>query len=180
MKNILIGVTGSIAAYKSLEIVNQLSKDGYNVHVVMTRSACEFVTPLSFKVLSSNPVAVEVFDSTGNWDVEHIELAKQADLFVIAPATANIIGKLANGIADDMLTTIALATTCPVLIFPAMNTNMLYNPIVQDNIEKLRRFNFQVYKTGSGELACGDFGDGKLLPWEEIVHIIKTFPEKQH
>lgn len=178
MKNILIGVTGSIAAYKSLEIVNQLSKDGYNVHVVMTRSACEFVTPLSFKVLSSNPVAVEVFDSTGNWDVEHIELAKQADLFVIAPATANIIGKLANGIADDMLTTIALATTCPVLIFPAMNTNMLYNPIVQDNIEKLRRFNFQVYKTGSGELACGDFGDGKLLPWDEIVDIIKTFPEK--
>lgn len=178
MKNILIGVTGSIAAYKSLEIVNQLSKDGYNVHVVMTRSACEFVTPLSFKVLSSNPVAVEVFDSTGNWDVEHIELAKQADLFVIAPATANIIGKLANGIADDMLTTIALATTCPVLIFPAMNTNMLYNPIVQDNIEKLRRSNFQVYKTGSGELACGDFGDGKLLPWDEIVDIIKTFPEK--
>ena len=178
MKNILIGVTGSIAAYKSLEIVNQLSKDGYNVHVVMTRSACEFVTPLSFKVLSSNPVAVEVFDSTGNWDVEHIELAKQADLFVIAPATANIIGKLANGIADDMLTTIAMATTCPVLIFPAMNTNMLYNPIVQDNIEKLRRFNFQVYKTGSGELACGDFGDGKLLPWDEIVDIIKTFPEK--
>lgn len=178
MKNILIGVTGSIAAYKSLEIVNQLSKDGYNVHVAMTRSACEFVTPLSFKVLSSNPVAVEVFDSTGNWDVEHIELAKQADLFVIAPATANIIGKLANGIADDMLTTIALATTCPVLIFPAMNTNMLYNPIVQDNIEKLRRFNFQVYKTGSGELACGDFGDGKLLPWDEIVDIIKTFPEK--
>lgn len=178
MKNILIGVTGSIAAYKSLEIVNQLSKDGYNVHVVMTRSACEFVTPLSFKVLSSNPVAVEVFDSAGNWDVEHIELAKQADLFVIAPATANIIGKLANGIADDMLTTIALATTCPVLIFPAMNTNMLYNPIVQDNIEKLRRSNFQVYKTGSGELACGDFGDGKLLPWDEIVDIIKTFPEK--
>lgn len=178
MKNILIGVTGSIAAYKSLEIVNQLSKDGYNVNVVMTRSAQEFVTPLSFETLSSNPVAAEMFSPDGHEKVEHIELAKKADLFVVAPASANIIGKIAGGIADDMLTTIAMAVTCPILIFPAMNTNMLYNPIVQDNMEKLKRFGYHMYGTGSGELACGDIGDGKLLPWDEIVEIIKNFPKK--
>lgn len=177
MKNIIIGVTGSIACYKSLEIVNQLSKEGYNVHVVMTRSAREFVTPLSFQTLSSNPVVTEMFDPVAKWDVKHIELAKQADLFVIAPASANIIGKIANGIADDMLSTIAMAVSCPTLIFPAMNTAMLQNPIVQSNMTKLTQFGYNVYGTGNGELACGDFGDGKLLPWEEIVKIIKEFPD---
>ncbi len=175
-KNILIGVTGSIAVYKALEIVNQLSKDGYNVNVVMTRSATEFVTPMTFEILSSNPVAVEMFGDAASSDVEHIELAKQTDLFVIAPATANIIGKLANGIADDMLSTIALAVTSPTLIFPAMNTAMLQNAIVQDNMAKLRRFDYQVYGTGSGELACGDVGDGKLMAWQDIVQIIKEYP----
>ncbi len=174
MKNILIGVTGSIACYKALEIVNQLSKDGYNVNVVMTNSATKFVTPLSFETLSSNTVVTEMFSLDGHEKVEHIELAKQADIFVIAPASANIIGKVANGIADDMLSTIALAVNCKTLIFPAMNTRMLQNSIVQDNMAKLRRFGYNVYSTGSGELACGDIGDGKLLPWDEIVDIIKS------
>lgn len=177
MKNILIGVTGSIACYKALEIVNQLSKDGYNVSVVMTNSAQRFVAPLSFETLSRNTVVTEMFSADGHEKVEHIELAKQADLFVIAPASANIIGKMANGIADDMLSTIALAVTCPTLIFPAMNTNMLRNVIVQDNIAKLTKFGYNVYGTGNGELACGDVGDGKLLPWEDIVDIIKSYPE---
>lgn len=174
MKNILIGVTGSIACYKALEIVNQLSKDGYNVNVVMTNSATKFVTPLSFETLSSNTVVTEMFSLDGHEKVEHIELAKQADIFVIAPASANIIGKVANGIADDMLSTIALSVNCKTLIFPAMNTRMLQNSIVQDNMAKLRRFGYNVYSTGSGELACGDIGDGKLLPWDEIVDIIKS------
>lgn len=173
MKNILIGVTGSIACYKALEIVNQLSKDGYNVNVVMTKAAQQFVAPLSFETLSSNPVAAEMFSPDGHEKVEHIELAKQADLFVVAPASANIIGKMAGGIADDMLSTVALAVTCPTLIFPAMNTKMLQNRIVQDNIAKLQRFGYNVYGTGNGELACGDIGDGKLLPWQDIVEIIK-------
>lgn len=172
MKNILIGVTGSIACYKALEIVNQLSKDGYNVNVVMTKAAQQFVTPLSFETLSSNPVAAEMYSPDGHEKVEHIELAKQADLFVVAPASANIIGKMAGGIADDMLSTVALAVTCPTLIFPAMNTKMLQNRIVQDNIAKLQRFGYNVYGTGNGELACGDIGDGKLLPWQDIVEII--------
>lgn len=173
MKNIVIGVTGSIACYKSLEVVNRLSKDGYSVYVVMTRAACEFVTPLSFRTLSSHPVITEMFDSGVSCHVEHIELAKRADLFVIAPATANIIGKIANGIADDMLSTVATAATCPKLIFPAMNTAMIKNPIVQENIAKLRRFGYRVYGTDCGELACGDVGEGKMLPWEEIVRIIE-------
>ncbi len=174
MKNILVGVTGSIACYKTLEIVNQLKKDGYNVTVVMTKAAQQFVGPLSFETMSTNPVVTEMFSADGHEKVEHIELAKSADLFVIAPASANIIGKVANGIADDMLSTIAMAVTCPTLIFPAMNTNMLRNVIVQDNIAKLKRFGYDVYGTGSGELACGDIGDGKLLPWMDIVEIIKS------
>lgn len=173
MKNILIGVTGSISCYKTLEIVNQLTKDGYNVNVVITQSAQHFVGPLSFETLSSNPVVTEMFSADGHEKVEHIELAKQADLFVIAPASANIIGKIASGIADDMLSTIAMAVSCPTHIFPAMNTKMLNNPIVQDNIEKLKRFGYNIHGTSSGELACGDIGEGKLLPWENIVSIIK-------
>lgn len=174
MKNILIGITGSIAVYKSLEIVNQLSKDGFNVNVVMTKSACEFVAPLSFETLSSNFVVTDTFDPANeHHKVQHIELAKKADLFVIAPATANIIGKIANGIADDMLSTVAMAVRCKTFIFPAMNTAMLNNPIVQDNISKLRKFGYTVFGTGSGELACGDVGEGKLMAWEEIVTLIK-------
>lgn len=178
MKNIVVGVTGGIACYKTIEIVNRLKKDGYGVDVIMTRAAQEFVTPLTFQTVSGNAVITEMFDAVARWDTMHIELAKKADLFVIVPATANVIGKVASGIADDMLTTTIMAARCPKLIFPAMNTAMYENPIVQDNMEKLRRFGYQVYGTANGELACGDFGDGKLLPWQDIVTIIENYPEK--
>ena len=175
MKNIVIGVTGGIACYKTIEVVNQLKKDGYNVDVIMTRAAQEFVTPLTFQTMSGNPVVTDMFDAVAKWDTKHIELAKKADLFVIAPATANIIGKIASGIADDMLTTTIMAARCPKLIFPAMNTAMLENPIVQDNMTKLRNYGYEVYGTANGELACGDIGTGKLLPWEDIVEIIENY-----
>lgn len=175
MKNIVVGVTGGIACYKAVEIVNQLKKDGYNVDVIMTRAAQEFVTPLTFQTMSGNAVVTDMFDTVAKWDTKHIELAKKADLFVIVPATANIIGKIASGIADDMLTTTIMAARCPKLIFPAMNTAMLENPIVQYNMEKLRKFGYNVYGTASGELACRDIGNGKLLPWEDIVEIIEKY-----
>lgn len=172
---IVMGVSGGIACYKSIEIVNRLKKNGHNVHVIMTRAAQEFVTPLTFQTMSGNPVVTEMFGAVEKWDTKHIELAKAADLFVIAPATANIIGKIASGIADDMLTTTIMAARCPKLIFPAMNTAMLENPIVQDNMAKLRQYGYEVFGTANGELACGDFGNGKLLPWEEIVKIIEDY-----
>ena len=175
MQNILVGVTGGIAAYKSIEIVNQLKKDGYTVKVIMTHSATKFVTPLTFQTMSGNEVVTEMFDPVYRWDTKHIELAKFADLLVIVPATADIIGKIANGIADDMLSTTAMAVRCPTLIFPAMNTAMYENPIVQQNIRKLEEFNYHIYATDTGELACGDIGKGKLLPWEDIVKTIETF-----
>lgn len=175
MKNIVIGVTGGIACYKAVEVVNQLKKNGNNVDVIMTRAAQEFVTPLTFQTMSGNPVVTDMFDKVDKWDVQHISLAKKADLLVIVPATANIIGKIASGIADDMLTTTVMAARCPKLIFPAMNTAMLENPIVQDNISKLRKYGYEVYGTQSGTLACGDIGNGKLLPWEEIVEIIENY-----
>jgi len=125
--------------------------------------------------MSHNPVVTDMFDPVREWDTKHIDLAKAADLFVIVPATANIIGKIASGIADDMLTTTVMAARSPVLIFPAMNTFMYENPIVQDNIEKLKKWGYHVYETAEGELACGDFGKGKLLPWEKIVRIIEGF-----
>lgn len=169
MKTILVGVTGGIAAYKAVEIVNDLTKKAYDVHVIMTKSATEFVTALTFQTLSHNKVITGMYDKVDKWDTEHISLAKAADVVLIAPCTANVIGKLANGIADDMLTTTVMASRAPKIIAPAMNTNMLENPIVQDNIEKLKRFDYNVLKTASGHLACGDLGSGKLLPWEEIV-----------
>ncbi len=136
MKTVLVGVTGGIACYKAVEVVNDLHKKGYDVHVIMTRNALEFVTPLTFQTLSHNPVITDMFDKVDKWDTEHISLAKAADVAVIVPCTANVIGKLANGIADDMLTTTFMATKAPVIIAPAMNTAMLENPIVQHNIEK--------------------------------------------
>lgn len=175
MKTIVVGVTGGIACYKAVEVVNQLKKDGYNVEVIMTKSAQEFVTPLTFKTMSHNPVITDMFDPAREWDTKHIDLAKAADLFVIVPATANIIGKIASGIADDILTATVIAARSPVLIFPAMNTFMYENPIVQDNIKKLKSFGYNVYDTAEGELACGDVGKGKLLSWEEIVKIIEGY-----
>lgn len=167
--NIVLGVTGGIAAYKAVEIVNDLTKKGHNVDVIMTDSATKFVTPLTFQTLSHNKVITTMFDPVEKWDTEHITLAKKADVFVIVPATANVIGKIANGIADDMLTTTIMATKAPKLLAPAMNTAMWENPIVQDNIEKLRRFGYHVLDTDTGMLACQDIGSGKLLPWDHIV-----------
>ena len=133
-KTVVIGVSGGIAVYKTLDVVSRLRKLGVNVNVIMTKSATEFVTPLSFQSLSQNYVVCDMFEDPKTWDVEHISLAKRADVFLIAPATANVIGKIANGIADDMLTTTVMATKAKVLIAPAMNTNMYENPILQRNI----------------------------------------------
>ncbi len=171
-KNVVIGVTGGIAAYKALDIVSKLKKASVNVHVIMTQSAQKFVQPLSFQSLSQNYVVADMFDEPKTWEIEHISLAQKADLFVIVPATANIIGKIANGIADDMLTTTVMATKAPVLIAPAMNTNMYQNPIVQENIRKLEQMGYRFIEPDTGQLACGDVGVGKLPPPEKIVEEI--------
>lgn len=172
MKSIVIGVSGGIACYKALEIVSALVKKGHNVDVIMTENAQKFVSPLSFQTLSQNKVITDMFELPDHWDVTHISLAKKADVFAIVPATANVIGKIANGIADDMLTTTIMAAKCRKIIAPAMNTAMWENPIVQENIKKLRQYGYIVLDTDTGHLACGDNGAGKLLPWEEIVEII--------
>ena len=172
MKSIVIGVSGGIACYKAAEIVNTLVKKGHSVDVIMTENAQKFVAPLTFQTLSQNKVITDMFELTEHWDVQHISLAKKADVFAVVPATANVIGKIAGGIADDMLTTTIMAAKCRRVIAPAMNTAMWENPIVQENVKKLRTFGYEVLETGSGRLACGDTGKGKLLPWEEIVEII--------
>lgn len=175
MSQIVLGVCGGIACYKAVDIVNNLVKSGHNVDVIMTENATEFVTPLTFQTLSHNKVITDMFDKLSHLDTEHISLAKKADLFLLVPATANIIGKIANGIADDMLTTTVMATKAPVVIAPAMNTHMWENPIVQDNVQKLTQYGYHVLETDSGRLACGDTGSGKLLPADAILTAIKTF-----
>ena len=161
-KNIVLGVSGGIAAYKACELTSRLKKLNANVDVIMTKSAAEFVTPLTFQSLSLNQVVTDMFDKPKYWEIEHISLAKKADIFVIAPATANVIGKLANGIADDMLTTTAMATRAIKLIAPAMNTNMYENPVVQKNIQNLKEMGYHFIEPGEGRLACGDVGKGKM------------------
>ena len=173
-RTIIVGVCGGIAAYKVVDVVNELTKEGHTVHVIMTQNATQFVTPLTFQTLSHQKVVVDQFDPIEKWDTEHISLAKKADLFVVAPATANIIGKMAHGLADDMLTTTLLATRAPKVIFPAMNTAMWENPIVQDNVDRLRRFGYRVEGTDDGYLACGDTGSGKLLPVATILEHIRA------
>jgi len=168
-KTVVIGVSGGIAVYKTLDVISRLRKLGVNVKVIMTKSATEFVTPLSFQSLSQNYVVCDMFEEPKTWDVEHISLAKAADVFLIAPATANVIGKIANGIADDMLTTTVMATKGKVLIAPAMNTNMYENPIVQRNISILKDLGYSFVDPESGRLACGDTGKGKLASPETIV-----------
>jgi phosphopantothenoylcysteine decarboxylase/phosphopantothenate--cysteine ligase len=165
----VLGVTGGIAVYKAADVVSRLRKLGINVNVIMTKSAQEFVQPLTFQSLSQNYVVTDMFDEPKTWDVEHISLAQKADLFLIAPATANVIGKIAFGIADDMLTTTVMATKAPVLVAPAMNTNMYENPIVQDNIRKLEAMGYTFIEPAAGRLACGDYGKGKLADPEVIV-----------
>lgn len=169
-KTVVIGVSGGIAAYKACDIVSKLKKLNANVHVIMTKGATEFVTPLTFQSLSQNYVVSDMFEEPKTWDVEHISLAKKADVFLIAPATANVIGKVANGICDDMLTTTVMATTGKVLIASAMNTNMYKNPILQKNINTLKELGYNFVNPESGRLACGDEGEGKLASPEVIVN----------
>ena len=159
---IVLGVTGGIAVYKACELLRLLQKRGIDVFVVMTQNACRFVAPLTFETLSGHPVAVDTFDRPQTWEVEHIALAKRADLFLIAPATANIMGKMACGIADDMLSTTVMATRAPVLVAPAMNTGMWENAAVQQNVKTLRARGVEIVAPVSGHLACGDSGAGKL------------------
>ena len=168
-KTVVIGVSGGIAVYKACDVVSRLKKLNANVHVIMTKNAKEFVTPLTFQSLSQNYVVSDMFEEPKTWDVEHISLAKKADVFLIAPATANVIGKIANGICDDMLTTTVMATTGKVLIAPAMNTNMYKNPILQRNIKILKELDYSFVNPESGRLACGDVGEGKLASPEVIV-----------
>lgn len=179
MKNkcIVVGVTAGIAAYKICQLVSSLKKQGNEVHVIMTKEAEKFVTPLTFQTLSSQKVITDMFTVDYTPDVHHISLAKKADLFVVAPATANIIAKIAHGIADDMLTTTFLASTCPKMIVPAMNTNMLNNPIAQDNIATCQKYGMHIMCSGAGYLACGDVGAGRLPEPEEIEDAIASLVE---
>jgi phosphopantothenoylcysteine decarboxylase/phosphopantothenate--cysteine ligase len=178
-RNIILGVCGGIAAYKAIELLRLLTKAGADVHVIMTRAAQEFVTPLTFQTLSSNPIHSELFNLIAEREIGHISLADRADLFIIAPATANVIGKIAAGIADDMLTTTVMATRAPVLFAPAMNVNMLTNPIYQENEQKLRRLGYLFEAPVSGSLACGWEGAGKLAPPEAIFEsVVAAVTEK--
>lgn len=161
-KSVVIGVCGGIAAYKVVEVVSRLKKYGANVDVIMTEHATKFVTPLTFRAISHRPVVEDMFDEPEHWDIKHISLAKKADMFLIAPATANIIGKLASGIADDMLSTTVMATRAPVLIVPAMNYNMYSNPVVQQNIEKLKSLGYIFMEPDTGMMAEGTSGKGRL------------------
>ena len=161
-KTVVLGVTGSIAAYKIANLASSLVKKGANVHVIMTKNATNFINPITFETLTGNKCLVDTFDRNFEFSVEHVSLAKQADIFMVAPASANVIGKIANGIADDMLTTTIMACKCHKVSSPAMNTNMFENPIVQDNLEKLRNYGYEVIDPASGYLACGDTGAGKM------------------
>ncbi|SDZ01564.1 phosphopantothenoylcysteine decarboxylase / phosphopantothenate--cysteine ligase [Proteiniborus ethanoligenes] len=174
-KNIVMGVSGGIAVYKAVDVVSRLRKLCANVDVIMTRSATEFVTPLTFQSISQNPVTVDIFKEPTQWEIEHISLAKKAHVFLVAPATANIIGKVANGIADDMLSTTIMATKAKVVFAPAMNTNMYNNIIFKENMDKLKKYGYEFIKPGTGRLACGDFGEGKMAEPADIVdYIVQT------
>ena len=172
-KHILLGVSSSIALYKAASVCSTLKKLGADVHVLMTENATKMMAPVIFEQLTGNRACVDTFDRNFEWKVEHISLAKMADLLLVAPATANVCAKLAHGIADDMLTTTALACTCPKLIAPAMNTRMFENPVTQENLQTLRRFGWQVIEPASGHLACGDSGAGKLPEPETLVQFVR-------
>ena len=171
-KTVVLGVTGGIAAYKSCEVVSRLRKAGAAVHVIMTRNACRFVAPLTFETLSNHPCVTDTFDRPEQWEVEHVALAKRADVFVIAPATANIMAKLAHGIADDMLSTTALATRAPMLLAPAMNTGMWENAATRENLKTLLSRGVMTVGPEGGMLACGDVGAGRMSEPAQIVEKI--------
>ena len=180
-KCVVIGVTGGIAVYKALDIISALRKKDIEVHVIMTESATKFVNPLTFQSISQNMVVTDMFAEPKAWEIQHISLAQKADLMLIAPATANIIGKVANGISDDMLsTTIMAASKAKVIFAPAMNTQMYKNKIVQSNIEKLKNFGYDFIEPASGRLACGDVGVGKLADVNTIVErVLMELEDKQ-
>ena len=168
-KTIVLGVTGSIAAYKMANVASMLVKRHADVHVIMTRNACNFITPTTFETLTGNKCLVDTFDRNFQSQVEHVALAKRADIFLIAPATANVIGKMAHGICDDMLTTTVMATKAPVVIAPAMNTGMWENAILQDNVLTLKKYGYHFITPAEGRLACGDTGKGKMPSEETLV-----------
>ncbi|MCI7323260.1 MAG: bifunctional phosphopantothenoylcysteine decarboxylase/phosphopantothenate--cysteine ligase CoaBC [Lachnospiraceae bacterium] len=174
-KTVVLGVTGSIAAYKIANLASALVKLQADVNVIMTKNATNFINPITFETLTGNKCLVDTFDRNFQFSVEHVALAKRADVFLVAPASANVIGKMAHGIADDMLTTTILACKCPKLVSPAMNTNMYENPIVQDNLKDLEKYGFEVIDPASGYLACGDTGAGKMPEPETLLaYILKT------
>ena len=173
VKTIVIGITGGIAAYKTLDVISKLKKLNYNVHVIMTSNAQMFVTPLSFQTMSQNMVVTDMFHESKSWEIEHISLAKKADMILIAPASANIIGKIAGGICDDILSTTIMAAKCHIVFAPAMNSNMYENEILQDNIEKLKAKGFLFIAPQIGRLACGDVGRGKLADPSSIVEAVE-------
>ncbi|SFQ18183.1 bifunctional phosphopantothenoylcysteine decarboxylase/phosphopantothenate--cysteine ligase CoaBC [Caldicoprobacter faecalis] len=174
-KKIVIGITGGIAAYKAAEVVSSLVKKGAQVKVIMTAHAMEFIKPLTLETLSGNPVYYDMFSRPGAWEIDHISLAKWADLLVVVPATANILGKVAHGIADDLLSTTIMATRAQVIFAPAMNTNMYTNPIVQENISFLKRKGYMFIPPAAGRLACGDYGEGKLADIQDILETIENY-----
>ena len=178
-KHILLGVTGSIAAYKTASLASMLVKQKADVTVIMTPNATNFINPITFESLTGNKCLVDTFDRNFEFQVEHVSLAKQTDVLLVAPASANVIAKAAHGIADDMLTTTLLACTCPKLFAPAMNTRMYQNPVVQDNMETLARYGMEVITPASGYLACGDTGEGKM-PEPEVLYeyIVKALTPK--
>ena len=172
-KTVVLGVTGSIAAYKIANLASMLVKLNADVHVIMTQNATHFITPMTFETLTNNKCIVDTFDRNFNFDVKHVSLAKRGDLFLVAPCTANVIGKVANGICDDMLTTTIMATKAPVLFSPAMNTGMWENPVLQDNLKKLQHYGYHVIEPVVGRLACGDTGSGKMPSEETLLeHIL--------
>ena len=171
-KTILLGVTGSIAAYKIAGLASMLKKQHADITVLMTQNATNFINPITFETLTGNKCLIDTFDRNFQYSVEHVALAKRADIVLIAPASANVIGKIANGIADDMLTTTVMACRCPILISPAMNTNMYENPIVQGNIDKLKGLGYHFIEPKESMLACGVLGKGALADVDDIVETI--------
>lgn len=179
-KTVAIAVTGSIAAYKMANVASMLIKQHADVHVLMTENATKFINPITFETLTNHKCLVETFDRNFQFHVAHVSLGQKADCILIAPASANVIGKLANGIADDMLTTTAMAATCPKIVAPAMNTHMFLNPIVQDNLKKLEHYGYEVIAPAAGRLACGDVGAGKLPDEETLVsYVYRTIAKEK-
>lgn len=174
-----LGITGSIAAYKGVEVARRLMERGYDIQCVLTANGSKFITPLTLRTATRNPVTIDMFDEPSAWDVQHVSLAQKCELFLIAPATANIIGKIACGIADDFLTTTVMALSCPVIIAPAMNTAMYENRIVQQNIDRLKSFGYIFVEPDEGLLACGDKGKGRLAAVETIVQKVIEVLDRQ-